>query len=167
MIMKNAVNLPLYNEFLEIFDKHKIVNWQAKNFWQVMELNKLCEERKCRRQMYAGLKVLVRCQYLKIDTDQSSKQLFMYSETPRLEELRKKYRNAKLDNIFSRKKILFLDEVEEKEANINFIKDLLSNDNSLEKYFVEVKEVLEKDIRKLKSNIKLMDSIINNNNKSV
>lgn len=112
--------------------------------------------------MYAGLKVLLRCQYLKIDTDQSSKQLFMYSETPRLEELRKKYRYEKLDKIFSTKKILFINEVEEKEANINFINDLLSNDNSLERYFIEVKEILEKDIKKLKSNIKLMDRIINN-----
>lgn len=67
-----------------------------------------------------------------------------------------------LDKIFSTKKILFINEVEEKEANINFINDLLSNDNSLERYFIEVKEILEKDIKKLKSNIKLMDRIINN-----
>lgn len=145
---------------MEVFDNNQITNWKAKNFWAAMKFKQCHNIQKFRRQMYAGLKILLICEYLKIDTTRSNKQVFIYSETPRLEELRNRYKNERLKNIFSDKKKSLLDDIEEKEANIIFINDLLSADKSLERYFIEVKEMLEKDIKKFKAHIKLMDDII-------
>jgi hypothetical protein len=36
--MKRPVHLPLYNEFLELFDNYKIQNWQAKQFWEKLKI---------------------------------------------------------------------------------------------------------------------------------
>ncbi len=55
----------------------------------------------------------------------------------------------------------FLNEISEKENNIQFIESLLSTDKTLEKYFIIDKEKLENDIKNIKSNIKFMDNIIN------
>jgi hypothetical protein len=158
--MKNSVNLPLYNEFLELFDNYKILNWKAENFWEVIKRNQPNPTRKYKRQMYEGLKVLLECQYLEIDTIRSRKKAFIYSETPRLEELRSRHKNEQLAKIFSCKKASLLNDIEELESNITFINNLVSEDQTLEKYFIEIKELLEKDIRKFKSNIKLMDGIL-------
>jgi len=38
---------------------------------------------------------------------------------------------------------------------------LLSDDKTLEKYFINHKETMENDIKNIKSNIKLMDDIMN------
>lgn len=159
--MKKTVKLPLYNDFMDIFENHEVKNWQAKNFWEVMKFNIPDGSQKFKRQMYTGLKVLLTCEYLKIDSTRSSKQLFIYNETPRLEELRNRYKNEKLTTIFSSKKTALIELIEEKEENIKFINDLVSADNSLERYFIDIIKMLEKDIRKFKSNIKLMDEIIN------
>lgn len=145
---------------MEIFDNNEILNWKAKDFWVAMKFEQCCDIHKMRRQMYASLKILLICEYLKIDTSRSTKKIFIYSETPRLQELRNKYKNEKLTKVFSANKKSLLDEIEEKEANINFINNLLSTDNSLDKYFIEVKEKLEKDIKNFKAHIKLMEDII-------
>ncbi len=161
MFMKKTVNLPLYDEFLEIFDNHKIQNWQAKHFWEKMGLNQRYRAKRCKRLMYAGLKVLLKCQYLEIDESKSKKNAFSYTETPRLNELRKRYKKEKLKDVFSMKELALLSQIREKENNIEFLNDLLADNESLEKYFINYKETLENDIKNIKSNIKLMDDIMN------
>lgn len=145
---------------MEIFDNNEILNWKAKDFWVAMKFDQCYDIKKMRRQMYASLKILLICEYLKIDTSRSTKKIFIYSETPRLQELRNKYKNEKLTKVFLANKKSLLDEIEEKEANINFINNLLSTDKSLEKYFIEAKEKLEKEIKNFKAHIKLMEDII-------
>ena len=86
--MSKLVNLPLYDEFLKIFIDHEILNWQAKHFWEKMGLNQRYRAKRCKRLMYVGLRVLLRCKYLEIDVSKSSKKAFSYIETPRLNELR-------------------------------------------------------------------------------
>ena len=159
--MSKSVNLPLYDEFLKIFINHEIINWQAKHFWEKMGLNQRYRAKRCKRLMYVGLRVLLRCKYLEIDVTKSSKKAFSYKETPRLNELRDRYKKQKLEAIFSIKKSEFLNQIKDKENNIEFIESLLSDDKTLEKYFINHKEKLETDIKNIKSNIKLMDSIMN------
>lgn len=38
--MRKTVNLPLYDEFMDIFANHEIKNWQAKHFWEKMGMSK-------------------------------------------------------------------------------------------------------------------------------
>lgn len=71
--MPKSVNLPLYDEFLKIFLDHKILNWQAKHFWEKMDLNQRYRAKYCKKLMYVGLRVLLKCQYLVVDANKSTK----------------------------------------------------------------------------------------------
>ena len=55
----------------------------------------------------------------------------------------------------------FINQINDKKNNLTFIESLLSDDKTLEKYFINHKETMENDIKNLKSNIKLMDDIMN------
>ena len=55
----------------------------------------------------------------------------------------------------------FINQINDKKNNLTFIESLLSDDKTLEKYFINHKETMENDIKNIKSNIKLMDDIMN------
>ena len=158
--MRKTVNLPLYDEFMNILASHEIKNWQAKHFWEKMGLNQRYRAKCCKQLMYAGLRVLLKCQYLEVDANKSTKKAFSYNETPRLNELRNQYKKHKLENIFSIKEIEFINLIKDKENNLTFIESLLSNDKTLEKHLINHKEKLENDIKNMHSNIRLMKDII-------
>ncbi len=110
--------------------------------------------------MYIGLRVLLKCQYLEVDANKSTKKAFSYNETPRLNELRNQYKKHKLENIFSIKEIEFINLIKDKENNLTFIESLLSNDKTLEKHLINHKEKLENEIKNMHSNIRLMKDIM-------
>lgn len=160
-VMRKTVNLPLYDEFMDIFANHEIQNWQAKHFWEKMDMDKSSKVEQHRRLMYAGLRVLVKCHYLEVDVSQSTRKAFSYKETHRLENLREKFKKQKLEKVFLAKKIEFLGQIKDKENNINFIQTLLADDKTLEKYFIVHQQKLENDIRSINSNIKFMEDVLN------
>ncbi|MCY1160523.1 hypothetical protein D9M71_00510 [compost metagenome] len=159
--MKKNIKLPLYDEFLEIFDNHQINNWRARHFWEKIKLEDCYKTKWYKNQMYTGLKVLLECKYLEVDNEKSTKTSFSYKETPRLNELRDQHKKQKLERVFNTKKIELSGRIKDKENNINFIKSLLEDDKTLEKYFISHKEKLENDIKNINSNIKLMNNILN------
>lgn len=159
--MKRPVHLPLYHEFLELFDNYEIQNWRAKQFWEKLNVNQNYRNEKSKRLMYSGLKVLMYYKYLEIDPAASKKNIFSYTETPRMNELRNRTKKQKLEKIFSEKKVKFLAQIKDKENNIDFIETLLSDNKTLEKYFINHKERLENEIKNINSNIRLMDEIFN------
>ena len=98
--MPKSVNLPLYDDFLKIFIDNEIINWQAKHFWEKMGLNQRYRAKHCKQLMYIGLRVLLKCQYLEVDGNKSTKKAFSYNETPRLNELRNQYKKQILKIFF-------------------------------------------------------------------
>lgn len=160
-VMRKTVNLPLYDEFMGIFENHEIRNWQAKHFWEKMVLSKHISSEEDRWLMYAGLRILVKCQYLEVDMSKSTKRAFSYKETQRLDNLREILKKQKLETLFFEKKSEFLCQIQDKENNINFIKTLLEDDKTLEKYFIVHQQKLENDIRNINSNIKFMEDVLN------
>ena len=158
--MPKSVNLPLYDEFLKIFLDHKILNWQAKHFWEKMDLNQRYRAKYCKKLMYVGLRVLLKCQYLVVDANKSTKNAFSYNETPRLNELRNEYKKHKLEKIFLIKEIEFINKIKDKENNLMFIESLLLEDKTLEKHLINHKENLENEIKIMNSNIQLMKGIV-------
>ncbi|MFV5374271.1 hypothetical protein [Acinetobacter calcoaceticus] len=159
--MRKTVNLPLYDQFMDIFANHEIKNWQAKHFWEKMGMNNSSRAEQHRHLMYAGLRVLVKCHYLEVDVTQSTRKTFSYKETHRLENLREKHKKQILERVFLEKKTEFLGQIKDKETNINFIQSLLADDKTLEKYFILHQQKLENDIRSINSNIKFMEDILN------
>ncbi|WP_312329237.1 hypothetical protein [Acinetobacter sp.] len=159
--MKRPRHLPLYYEFLELFDNYEIQNWEAKQFWEKLNISQNNKNEKSKRLMYSGLRVLVQLQYLEVNPLISKKNIFSYTETPRMNELRNRIKKQKLEEIFSKKKTEFLDQIKDKENNIEFLESLLSDDKTLEKYFINYKEQLKNDIKNINSNIRLMNEIMN------
>ena len=159
--MKRPVHLPLYYEFLELFDNYEVQNWQAKQFWEKLNISQHNRNKKSKQLMYCGLKVLMQLKYLEIDHEKSKKRVFSYTETPRMNELRNRTKKHRLEKTFSKKKIEFFDQIKDKENNIEFLESLLSEDKTLEKYFINYKEKLENEIKNINSNIRLMDEILN------
>lgn len=88
-VMRKTANLPLYDEFMDIFANHEIKNWQAKHFWEKMGMSKNSKVEQHRRLMYVGLRILVKCHYLEVDVSQSTRRVFSYKETHRLDSKRK------------------------------------------------------------------------------
>lgn len=158
--MPKSVTLPLYDEFLKIFIDHKILNWQAKHFWEKMDLNQRYRAKYYKQLMYVGLRVLLKCQYLEVDANKSTKNAFSYNETPRLNELRNEYKKQKLEKIFLIKEIEFINKIKDKENNLMFIDSLLLEDKTLEKHLINHKENLENEIKIMNSNIQLMKDIV-------
>lgn len=158
--MEKSVNLPLYDEFMDIFENHEVKNWQAKHFWLKMRVSKSSNAARFKRAMYSGIRVLVECKYLEVDLIHSTKKTFSYTETQRLNVLRNNYKKYKLESIFLEKKAELLDQINDKENNIEFLDSLLLGDETLEKYLINHKEKLMIEIKKINSNIKLMDNIM-------
>lgn len=79
--MKRPVHLPLYHEFLELFDNYEIQNWEAKQFWEKLNISQNNRNEKTKRLMYSGLRVLMQLQYLEVNPSISKKNIFSYTET--------------------------------------------------------------------------------------
>ncbi|WP_252316950.1 hypothetical protein [Acinetobacter pittii] len=99
-------------------------------------------------------------QYLEVDPLTSKKNIFSYTETPRMNELRSRTKIQRLKETFSKKKTEFINQIKDKENNIEFLESLLLEDQTLEKYFISYKEKLENEIKNINSNIRLMDEIL-------
>ena len=108
----------MYYEFLELFDNYEIQNWEAKQFWEKLNISQNNRNEKSKRLMYSGLRVLMQLKYLEVNPLKSKKNIFSYSETSRMNELRKRTKKQKLEEIFSKKKTEFLDQIKDKENNI-------------------------------------------------
>lgn len=158
--MTKATPLPLYDAFMLVFKKYKIENWEAKDFIKVINSDSQNSNEKIRIQIYKTLKILVRFNYLSIDESKSTKKLFSYCETMRLQELRENPIRQKLAPIFEEKEHELLQQIQEKEKSIDFIKSIYTGDD------IEIKNFLsdqvakkENEINCLKLDIKTMEDI--------
>ena len=87
--MKRPVHLPLYHEFLELFDNYEIQNWEANLFWLNIEHLSQIETKEQRQQMYNGLRVLTSNDYLRVEYSKYNRRIFLYSETLKLHQFRR------------------------------------------------------------------------------
>lgn len=158
--MTKATPLPLYDEFMLVFRKYKIENWEAKDFFKVITSDSQNSNKKIQIQIYKALKILVRFNYLSIDKSKSTKKLFSYCETKRLQELRVNPIRQKLAPIFEEKEHELLQQIQEKEKSIDFIKSIYTGDDiDIKKFLSDQVAKKENEINCLKFNIKTMEDI--------
>lgn len=158
--MTKATPLPLYDEFMLVFRKHKIENWEAKDFVNVITSDSQNSNKKIRIQIYKALKILVRFNYLNIDKSKSTKKLFSYCETQRLQELRVDPVRQKLAQIFEEKELELLQQIQEKEKSIDFIRSIyIGDDIDIKNYLSDQVLKKESEINIIRLNIKTMEDI--------
>lgn len=155
----NPVTLPLFDEFMEIFEKCEILNWEAKHFWGKIKSNAPSKTLEDRNKMYKGLSILVNIGYLEVNKNDSSTKLHRYIETKLLKELRSDLKNKKLVSCFSKKKTELLFLIDIKKDNINFLNSLCRENKELEYILNDYILEIEFEIGKTELNIKLMESI--------
>ena len=105
--MARNTHLPLYDDFLDLFINHEVNNWQAKDFWEKMLTSRPNMPKTAKRRMYSGLKILLNFKYLEADPTTSSKNSFRYKETPRLNDLRNKYKKQNFKIFLCQKKVIY------------------------------------------------------------
>lgn len=152
--------LPFYKEFAEIFEKHDIINWQAKDFWGKIGLQESYDAKNRRKMLYKGLRILVRDEYLRIDPAKSNKQCFSYVQTAHLVHLKKAMRAAILVHAFEQKKAELLKQEREKRSSMFFLENLMIENYHLRKYLTQISEDLDRDIKIINSNLQLMKMIL-------
>lgn len=157
--MANTI-LPFYKEFAEIFEKHDIINWQAKDFWEKIGLQEAYDAKNRRKMLYKGLRILVKTNYLRIDPAKSTKQCFSYVETEYLVDLKKSMRVSILAQAFEQKKDELLKEQSDKRRSAFFINNLMIENYHLRKYLTPMSEDLDRDIQIINSNLQLMKMIL-------
>ena len=160
--MTKATPLPLYDEFMLVFRKYRIENWEAKDFVKVISSDSQNSKKKIRIQIYKALRILVRFNYLTIDKSKSTKKLFCYCETKRLQELIVNPIRQKLTSIFEEKEHELLQQIQEKEKCIDFIKSIYTGDDiDIKNFLSDQVSKKESEINYLKFNIKAMEDMYN------
>lgn len=160
--MTKATPLPLYDEFMLVFRKYRIENWEAKDFVKVISSDSQNSKKKIRIQIYKALRILVRFNYLTIDKSKSTKKLFSYCEAKRLQELRVNPIRQKLTSIFEEKEHELLQQIQEKEKCIDFIKSIYTGDDiDIKNFLSDQVSKKESEINYLKLNIKAMEDMYN------
>ncbi|GAA5558340.1 hypothetical protein Asch01_03096 [Acinetobacter schindleri] len=142
--------LPLGEEFLEILNFCEIVDWEAKDFWNMLETSGLVyhERKKLRTQTYASLQLLRKHGYLTVESAAYRKQLFLYSQTEKLINMRKTpAKKNKVTILVSYKEELQL-KTNELISQIEYSAELLVSLPELEKEIINFRNSLEHQLKK-------------------
>lgn len=157
------LNIPLADHFVEIIKNYEIHNWQSKYFWSIItEKNELdpSKLKGLHDDMYAAIKILSTNNYLVAHRSPFNKNAFLYSETPKIEDLRIQLREAERKNPLIIKKNNISKELEILRKQIEFIDELILTcpefDYKIKKYREEINYQLDYCEVKLKT----VDSIL-------
>lgn len=143
-------NLPLGEEFLEILNLCEIVDWEAKDFWSMLETPGLAyhEKTKLRSQTYASLHLLKKHGYLAVEHANYKKKLFLYSQTDKLKKIKKtSVKVYKKHILFSLNEELNL-KITELASQIEYAAELLVSFPELEKEIINFRNSLEHQLKK-------------------
>ncbi len=132
------LNMPLFDLFIPVIQKHFIQDWTANDFWEQLKLSKKERNRFNRQRMYRILRKLVEFVFLEKKINQNNPKFSRFKETNKLNEFRN-LDNSKID-LFNMKseeekinfEIIFLEKQSEKykKLEIDFpnIKHKISNE---------------------------------------
>lgn len=143
-------NLPLGEEFLEILNLCEIVDWEAKDFWSIIDTPGLAyhERKKLRSQTYTCLHLLRKHGYLAVERASYKKKLFLYSQTEKLKNIKKK--SVKVDKkhiLVSLTEELNL-KITELASQIEYTAELLVSLPELEREILNFRNSLEHQLKK-------------------
>lgn len=117
--------LPCREQFIQIFKKKEIKEWEAKEFWSFSDIQADSDPIFFRQRIYAGLKILHRQGFLVVKYSPNNSRLFLYSETQKLKKFRDTLFINDYENIF-KKEIEKLNLNLEKDNNMEILIDELS-----------------------------------------
>ncbi|HGF9379439.1 TPA: hypothetical protein ACJES3_003630, partial [Acinetobacter nosocomialis] len=90
------LNMPLFDLFIPVIQKHFIQDWTANDFWEQLKLSKKERNRFNRQRMYRILRKLVEFVFLEKKINQNNPKFSRFKETNKLNEFRN-LDNSKID----------------------------------------------------------------------
>ena len=139
------LNIPLAEHFLEIIKNYEIHAWEAKRFWLIIRQSNQLDPsnfKTLREYMYAAIKILLKNDFLIAQRSPFNKKLYLYSETQKLKELRKKLIESEEKNPLSIQKNNINKELSFLKKQVEFIDELAFSYpefcNSIKKYREEI-----------------------------
>ena len=96
--------LPCREQFIQIFKKKEIKEWEAKEFWSFSDIQADSDPIFFRQRIYAGLKILHRQGFLVVKYSPNNSRLFLYSETQKLQKFRDRLFINDYENIFTKER---------------------------------------------------------------
>ena len=156
------IPLPLSNEFFSIIENHEIINWESKDFWEKMNHSLYTDKQKMRKRMYAGIRVLTICKFFEIKKSPNNNRVNIYTENQRLKSFRSDLIQNRLKDVLSKKHNQILEDIKIKENELNFIQLLSIENPSIKNHLDKYNKKYENDMDFLKSNIKVIEKILDN-----
>ena len=154
-------HLPLGLEFLSIFEKNKIVDWQAKHFWEKMPFDDEYNKNILKAKMYRGLNILVQHQYLKKRKALNNRNVYLYTGTSNIEYLINYQYNKELKIQLDQKVFDIKSNIKIHEYKLNYINELVSEKVLAERHVSKYKKELYKQLSELYLKLEVIHSIIN------
>lgn len=157
------LNIPLAEDFVEIIKNNEIKNWESKCFWLIIKQSdrpRILSMKRLRERMYTAIQVLLKNDFLVAQRSLCNKRLYLYSETPKLKELRKKLIDIDENNPLFTQKNTINKELSFLKNQVDFINELAVSYpefcDSIQKY----KEEIDYQINFCEVKIKTINSII-------
>lgn len=154
-------HLPLGFEFLSIFEKNKIVDWQAKTFWEKMPFDGEYNENIFKAKMYRGLNILVQHKYLKKRKSLNNRNVYLYTGTSNIEYLINYQYNKEIQIHLDQKVFDIKSNIVIHEYKLNYIHELISEKVLTERHVSKYKKELHKQLSELNFKLDVIRSIIN------
>lgn len=157
------LNIPLAEHFLEIIKNYEIHAWEAKRFWLIIRQSDQLDPsnfKTLREYMYAAIKILLKNDFLIAQRSPFNKKLYLYSETQKLKELRKKLIETEEKNPLSIKKNNINKELNSLKKQMEFIDELTLSYPEFSYSIKKYREEIDYQIDYCEVKIKTINNII-------
>lgn len=152
--------LPLGLEFLSIFEKNKIVDWQAKHFWEKMPFDGEYNKNIFKAKMYRGLNILVQHKYLEKRKSLNNKNVYLYTGTSNIEYLINYQYNKEIQIQLDKQVFDIKSNIKIHEYKLNYVNELISEKILAERHVSKYKKELHKQLFELNLKLDVIHSII-------
>lgn len=152
--------LPLGIHFISIFENNKIVNWEAKQFWEKMQLDGEQKKNSVKAMMYRGLNMLVQNKYLEKRQSPKNKKVNLYTGTSKIEYLISYNYGIEIYAQLDQRQIEIKRKIEDIESKLNYINELLGEGSLKEKHVLKYRIELDKQMSELQLKLEVINSII-------
>ncbi|WHP07732.1 hypothetical protein QLH32_18305 (plasmid) [Acinetobacter corruptisaponis] len=152
--------LPLEDYFAKILLENRIQNWEAKLFWINIEHLNLYEEKSLRKKMYSALRVLITNDFLSVEYSKYNGRIFLYSETIKLQQFRKKMLASNYKDLIQNEKKLIDNELEQFELQSKFIDELYLKFPELAPQYLKLKHDINLNLKYCDAKLKTIHNLI-------
>ncbi len=156
----SELNIPLSEYFLEIIRNYEIYDWEAKQFWLIIRHFDSSNLKALREDMYAAIKILSKKGYLVAKKSPFNKNVYLYSESQKIKELRDWLIKGEVKNPLIIKRNSIIKELEIFKREIEFVDQLMVSYPEFDDQIKRYRKKVNYEIENCEIKIRVIDNII-------